>query len=122
MKNITAIIDGEEFEIVHNEDSICKKNSKRGGSVMLFPDENDIPPPPPRYKTKVAKDKSIKDEKQWLIQRYDTFYKRWVNDSTYTTLTALRVRLRNYRYYDKRMGMTLKYRTVRITIKKEVIE
>lgn len=64
---------------------------------------------------------SLKEEKRWQIQFYNSMHGKWENDLLYTNRKALMIRLRHYRAFDKQNGTKIKYRILKLTIKKEVV-
>ena len=90
---------------------------------MSFQDVYDIPQPPPRHRKKVVKDKSLKDEVHYVLQRFYTDENKWEMVFPFDTKKNVESEKRNFIETEKRVGMTAsKYRIVKYTTKKEVVK
>ena len=69
------------------------------------------------------KDKSLKDEVHYVLQRFYNDENEWVQVFSFDTKKLAESEKRNVIKTEKRLGMTVsKYRIVKYTTKKEVIK
>lgn len=89
-------------------------------------DYEEAPPPPPMYqprvrKAKVVKDKSLKDDVLYRTEFYMPSIKKWNATCLQSSLKAAKRNKRRNQESDRKKGIELKYRILKLTVKKEVV-
>lgn len=68
------------------------------------------------------KDKSLKDEIKYDVQFFDDCIPAWVKMDEFESKKEAKSIVRDCKKFDKEDGLKLKYRIVKLTIKKEIIK
>lgn len=94
---------------------------------MSIFDYEEAPQPPPRYqpkvqKAKVVKDKSLKGEVLYRTEFYIPTIKRWNATCLVSSKKAAKRNKKKCQERYNRNGLELKYRIVKLIIKKEVVK
>lgn len=64
----------------------------------------------------------MKDEVRFEVQSYDEFLKVWFEADTYHRKKDAKIAIRDFQLRDGEHGLVIKYRILKLTIKKEVVE
>ena len=88
---------------------------------MVFFEDMPPSPPPPMHQEKAVKDKSLKDDVLYRTEFYMPSIKRWNATCLQSSLRVAKRNKRRNQESDRRNGIELKYRILKLTIKKEVV-
>lgn len=89
---------------------------------MSVYDYEAAPPPPTRYQAKAVKDKSLKDEVLYITEFYMPSIKKWNATCLLTSKKAAKRNKKKCQERDKKNGIQLEYRILKLTIKKEMVK